>query len=451
MATKNTLEPDDLRIGWYYHDRSKDGATPAATLLRNEGDMISLSIPIAEGDAGGPVSRWFDGTGVRYGDDPDRTKYTYDPPNELLFTDPRGPIGLFHCRNLGKRSVMGGTAEGRIRVGFAVLGARSLEHRQPHRLRTYIPGMAKWIGLTSLQVKPEQDESGISTGLSLKTASLKPLELEPGLFLDTAWRSNYDRSDNHFEISDPPFIESVIEGGADFYDHLKKHQLFRDLVDLAYWKPTGYYRIQSSRDEDIEFKARKWREVKTYLVCPQEEGHSATALFYFGQIGVEGFQKWSEMRRKYDRAIGPLISLLGMKGSAVETQFIQSCVGLEGLGVQLARDGGVNKREILQKRLERVADDLGFSFSEDWARRTADRYNDIKHYDRDAVVDPLDAYYNLLENELVFRSWVALRLGLSPEYVLTHISTTPAGQSLVGQPGISFPEPAGEADDSEES
>src|SRR5699024_2274206 len=156
MATKNTLEPDDLRIGWYYHDRSEDGSPPAATLLRNEGDMISLSIPLAEEDAWGPVSRWFDGTGVRYGDDPDRTKYTYDPPTELLFTDPRGPVGFFHCRNLGKRSVMGGTAEGRIRVGFAVLGARSLEHGQPHPLRTYIPGMAKWIGLTSLQVKPEQ-------------------------------------------------------------------------------------------------------------------------------------------------------------------------------------------------------------------------------------------------------------------------------------------------------
>ncbi|WP_363321220.1 HEPN domain-containing protein, partial [Corynebacterium stationis] len=223
------------------------------------------------------------------------------------------------------------------------------------------------------------------------------------------------------------------------------HQLFRDLVDLAYWRPTGYYRIQSSRDEDIEFKSRKWREVKTHLLRHQEDGHSATALFYFGQIGVEGFQKWSEMRRKYDRAIGPLMSLLGMKGSAVETQFIQSCVGLEGLGVQLARDSGVKKREILQKRLERVVDDLGFSFSEDWAKRTADRYNDIKHYDRDAVVDPLDVYYNLLENELVFRSWVALRLGLARDYVMTRIDITPTGQALIGQPGISFPKPTKES------
>src|SRR5699024_2274205 len=51
MATKNTLEPDDLRIGWYYHDQSKDGSTPAATLLRNEGEILSLSIRIAEEDA----------------------------------------------------------------------------------------------------------------------------------------------------------------------------------------------------------------------------------------------------------------------------------------------------------------------------------------------------------------------------------------------------------------
>lgn len=445
MATKNTLEPDDLRIGWYYHGRSEDGSTPAATLLRNEGDILSLSIPIAEEDAWGPVSRWFDGMGVRYGDDPDQTKYTYVPPTELLFTDTRGPVGLFHCRNLGKRSIMGGTAEGRIRVGFAVLGARSLEHGQPHRLRTYIPGMAKWIGLTSLRVESIKRENGLLSGVSLKTESLDPIELDTGLFLDTAWHSNYDRSDNNFEISDPPFVESVIDDGADFTLHLKKHQLFRDLVDLAYWQPTGYYRIQSSRDEDKQSVARQWREVQTYLVRPQEEGHSATALFYFGQIGVEGFQNWAELRRKYDRAIGPLMSLLGMEGSAVETQFVQSCVGLEGLGVQLARDSGVKKGENLQKRLERVVEDIGFSFSEDWAKRTADRYNDIKHYDRDAVVDPLDVHYNLLENELVFRSWVALRLGLSRDYVMTRIDITPAGQALIGQPGISFPKPTKES------
>lgn len=285
----------------------------------------------------------------------------------------------------------------------------------------------------------------------MKTKNVKPIELTSGLSLNTAWRLDQNRDHNDFKISDPPFVESVVDGGADFYDHLKKHQLFRDLVDLAYWTPTGYDRIQSSHDNDVEFMARKWREVETYLVRPQEGKRPTHAFFYFGQIGAEGFRKWEALRHKYDRAIGPLMSLLGMKGSAVETQFIQSCVGLEGLGVQLARDGGVNKREILQARLERVVDDLGFSFSKGWPKRTADLYNDIKHYDRDAVVDPLDAYYNLLENEIVFRSWVALRLGLSPEYVLTHINTTPAGQSLIGQPGISFPEPAGECDGSEES
>lgn len=443
MAEKNTLSPGDLRIGWYYHDRSESGVPPSATLLRNEGDNLTLSIPISEKDSLGPVYRWFDGNGVLYADDPDQTRYDYTPPEEILFKDPHGPVGLFHCRSLGKQSVMGGAAEGRMRVGFAVLGARSLEYGRPHRLRTYIPGIARWVGFSALQVDLETGEGGLLSGVSMKTENVEPIDLTSGLLLNTAWRLDQNLDHNDVKISDPPFVESVIDGGADFYDHLKKHQLFRDLVDLAYWTPTGYNRIQASHDDDGEFRDRKWREVETYLIRPQEGKRPTLAFFYFGQIGAEGFQKWEVLRHKYDRAIGPLMSLLEMKGSAVETQFIQSCVGLEGLGVQLARDSGINKREILQKRLERVVDDLGFSFSKDWPKRTADLYNDIKHYDRDAAVDPLDAYFNLLENEIVFRSWVALRLGLSSEYVLTHISATPAGRSLIGQPGISFPKSAG--------
>lgn len=449
MAEKNTLNPGDLRIGWYHHDRSESGAPPSATLLRNEGDNLTLSIPISEKDSLGPVYRWFDGNSVLYADDPDQTKYSYSPPEEILFKDPRGPVGLFHCRSLGKRSVMGGAAEGRIRVGFAVLGARSLEYGRPHRLRTYIPGIARWVGFSALQVDLETGEDGLLSGVSMKTENVDPIELTSGLLLNTAWRLDRNRDHNDFKISDPPFVESVIDDGADFYDHLKKHQLFRDLVDLAYWTPTGYDRIQASHDDDVEFRARKWREVETYLVRPQQGKRPTFAFFYFSQIGAEGFRKWEALRHKYDRAIGPLMSLLEMKGSAVETQFIQSCVGLEGLGVQLARDAGVTKFEKLELRLGRIINDLGFSFSEDWAKRTADLYNDIKHYDRDAIVDPLDAYYSVLENEIVFRSWVALRLGLSPEYVLTHISTTPAGQSLIGQPGIVFPEPVAEDEGSE--
>lgn len=442
MASNNTLNPGDLRIGWYYHERSDKGELPAPTLLRNVDAGLTLSIPIPAKDAFGPVSRWFDGKSVLYDDDPDYTQYEYEPPKEILFSDTLGPAGLFYCRSLGKRSIFGGDEEGKIRVGFAVLGARSLDHGRPHRLRTYIPGIAAWTGLSPLEVTAKQGENGLLKGMSLETVSTETIVLEPGLILDTSWSSNFDRDDNQFKIAGPPFVESTIEDGADFFIHLQRHKLLRDLVDLAYWQPTGYSRIQSSRDDDRLGAGRSWREVITYQVRLQEDKHSELPLFYFGQIGVDGFQKWAKLREKFDRAIGPLMMLPRMKSAPVETHFIQSCLGLEGLGVQLARDTGNCKQERLEKRLDRIVDDIGFAFSEGWAKRTAKLYNDIKHYDRDAVIDPLDIHINLLENELVFRSWAILQIGLSTDFVQEHIDTTRAGQALIGHPGISFTKPA---------
>ena len=79
----------------------------------------------------------------------------------------------------------------------------------------------------------------------------------------------------------------------------------------------------------------------------QEDKHSDLPLLSFGQIGAYGFQKCARLREKFDRALGPVMMLPRMKSSPVETQFIQSCLGLERLGVQLARDAGANKHEKL--------------------------------------------------------------------------------------------------------
>lgn len=65
---------------------------------------------------------------------------------------------------------------------------------------------------------------------------------------------------------------------------------------------------------------------------------------------------------------------------------------------------GIVSKNGLEKRLDRIIDDIGFDFSEDWAQRAAKLYNGIKHYDRMRGIDPLDVCINLFENELVFRS-----------------------------------------------
>ena len=132
-----------------------------------------------------------------------------------------------------------------------------------------------------------------------------------------------------------------------------------------------------------------------------------------------------------------MLKLLDLSDTFLESRFIQSCVGLEGIGAQLAWDEEPESskpgREILSKRFERIIEDIGFTFSEDWARRTAEIYNNIKHYDRNTPVDARDISNALLENELIFRSWAALKIGVNKSVIIENISSTPSAQTLYEQ------------------
>lgn len=444
MASENNLLTEDTRVGWFLHERSAEGSAPSPAVLRNEAGRPTLTIPVSPFEEDQTTTRWFTGRSTLYSDDPDFTRYEYRPPSSLIFADPRGLVGLFNCRDLGFKSLLGGAGEGRLHVGFAVFGAFNLDYAKPTHLRTYIPGMGDWVRMSAIEVTSKSGTDGLSNEVSIQAKKVDPIELAPGVTLKTSWHYNQRDSDNWFQIQDPPFVETEVPEGAEFAQHLKDHGVFLELVDLAYWQPTGYNRIQCYLSgDDAQGVAKQWREVETDYVRHQSEKHknNLNPLFWFGEVGAEGYRRWAALRDKMGKALAPLMTLLDIQDSTLETRFIQSCVGLEGIGVQLLQDDGNYNRNSaprLKKRLERIVEANGFAFSDDWPERTAKLYNDIKHYDRGAVTDPVDIWNNLLENQLVFRSWAAMQIGVSREAVEDRIQYTSAGQQLVGEPGIYF-------------
>ena len=440
---KNRLFPGDVRVGWFLHEKSKESEQPSAAVLRNENGKITLTVPISFTEEGEILRRWFTGQSVSYSDDPDFVEFDYEPPRALIFVDSQGKIGLFNCRNVGYKSILGSAGEGYLRVGFAVFGAGTLDYAAPTHLRTYIPGMGAWTGLSSLSIESRPNSRGLGEQVTVFAEKPKSIELAPGVTLCTSWSFTHRQSDNWIQIQDPPFLETCISEGAEFSRHLVEHQAFLELVDIAYWQTTGYNRMQCYLEGDDELEiAKRWHDVDTTYVRHQSEPHkdNLNPLFFFGEIGPTGYQKWLEIRKRMSRAIAPIMGLLDLRESTIQTQFVQSCMGLEGIGVQLMRDAGLAEAEgkFLQRRLEQIIKSNGFSFSNDWPKRTAKLYNDIKHYDRDAVLDPLDIHNNLLENQLVFRAWVMLQVGISKENIEDRIQFTPAAQQLIGQKAIYF-------------
>ena len=153
---ENSLPESQVRLG-----RLSDGNpdTPeVAVMLQNTGEEIILTIPT--GGPEDPYMRWF-GRDIEFGDDPDRTKFSYRPPRVLIFDDYDGTVVLVGCRAAGMSSnLFAGVGRGRIVPNFAILDGRNSRYESVNGLRSEIPGLSQWAGLTSVKSTPTTDDDG---------------------------------------------------------------------------------------------------------------------------------------------------------------------------------------------------------------------------------------------------------------------------------------------------
>lgn len=69
-------------------------------------------------------SRWWS-QGVAFGDDPDRSRFSYSPPSELNYFDHKGSVALLGCASGAWSSdILNGVGTGTIRARYSVEKAR---------------------------------------------------------------------------------------------------------------------------------------------------------------------------------------------------------------------------------------------------------------------------------------------------------------------------------------
>lgn len=101
-----------------------------------------------------------------------------------------------------------------------------------------------------------------------------------------------------------------------------------------------------------------------------------------------------------------------------ETNVVQSGIALEALGYQIASDNGsalFNRRGQISyvEALETILSDMSYvpiDDPEDWKKRSRSCYMGVKHADN-SVPDSLVLANTFRENLLIFRFWLAARLG----------------------------------------
>ena len=441
----NLLVERTPRLGWLF-DGNPD--TPEiAVMLQNTGDQIVLTVPTKgrtdrRNDA---YFRWFR-AGTRFGDDPDRTKYSYGPPRVLMFQDNEGTAVLVGCRAVGGTSNLS-AGVGHIVPNFAVLGGQSLKYSKINGLRSELPGLALWSGQQSVHTASKKDPGGRVKKVEVLLDSPPEIALSHrmNLALRPTWRTSYPDNIGTFAAHDVVEVATTTKQPRVWEEHLEGHIAVRELLVLAAWRNFGFLHLSVNRIDDPQRVLSgdpvgpRWAEAVTHLLHKHEAwSRNPRFLFTFHDIGVRGVRRWLKLRSHFARAMQPLVAIADQKAAFWETRMVQSGIALEALGYQIEVDRGgknLDKRGQLNymDALQIILDDMTcvpIDDPDDWKERSRDCYMGLKHPDR-GLPDSLVLANTLRENLFILRVWLAARLGCPKATLVGRMDGDPLSKKYV--------------------
>ena len=457
----NELIVGEPRLGWLIDSNPKTPET--AVMLRDTGAAIELRIPL-QGVFGeeGPYGRWWSSFSM-YADDPERTEHNYTPPRVMLFHDDCGAVVLVGCRAGGFRKTFG-AGYGIIVANYAVLGGRSLKYEKFNGMRSDIPAMAAWTGITSMAVKPNNDAEGLLESVQVELKRVDPISVSRtlNLAIHPLWEASHTRS--AFSTHEQIVLETTVKKARSWEEHLKVHGAVWDLVSIAAWKPFSVARLEVCRSDDLSRTSRgmteRWSRVVTHRL-PQysdDDSRELSFLFWYDNIGARGVKHWLRLREEYTDAFDPFLSILRSDDPWNDTNVVQIGIVLEKLGylIDIKKNDGAHLNghnqlsfmEALQVILEDmpVTPFIGDDESENevhenessvddtsdaWKRNIRAAYMGMKHADR-TMPDSLDLINALRKSILVVRFWVAHQLGVHKNVLTEGRKYDPLSKPFIG-------------------
>lgn len=432
----NELVVGEARVGRFYVDRSGllDEGVPC--MLIDDGQQIRLKAPLDHGQISSQLGRWFNSRMMTFGDDPDRTRFDYNPPETVAFQDYEGVVVLVGCRWVGT-ALSGDAAEGRIVAKRAVVGARTLRYPMVNRMKCEISGLNDWAGMQGLERRVERGEDGRAESLSVVTSvdSEVILSRRLNLVASGTWRTQ--EATDGITIEAPLELETSASRPRDWDEHYDLQRAVLELMEISAWRAIGIRTMSVLRTDDPErvlsgaAVGPKWCGVRSYErpFGDRSEGKRSEFLFGFTDIGPRGISRWLRVRKEFARGITQMHASLRQPGMYLEVQQVNAGSALEAIGYVLARESGKSERgaanEKYTAKLERIRD----SIPEDvigptWVERSKAAFMAAKHVDADAP--PFDDQMRALgENILAFRYWLGKRLGASDKALKHLLSLDP--------------------------
>ncbi len=437
----NTLEVGQVRVGWLYPGKVEEGKGIPATLVR-DGHRVQALIPVESRYSSSPAARW-GAEGMFYSDDPDRTKYQYNVPNNMYFIDDRGPVLLADCRISGGRERMfslGGVLQ-KVSVGAAIFSSRKHNTNCFNGYRTEIENLSQWFQVNTIKTLPVYKEvNGAKRVRSVETKAISDGEILLDESRNLKFKSDFTVVPNDSLTRVVHESHDVLESYRDetipFNEGMKEHDAIRDLLMISSWSVHRFVSIAVSRDNDRgDLGATAWRNVisERWETTKNIDVNNKEFIFTYNDIEPDGVRKWLEISEKYPRALNPILSTIRWDSGTVENELFALCAGVEALGRYIARDypeksfedGG---RAYLQDALQNIINQIPKGilpyvkkgegdregkvvyFLPEWADKINNSYNSVKHYG-DEEINYDDVLESIEMLKIIIISWVGVQLG----------------------------------------
>lgn len=444
------MENNRLRVGEPRLCRLIDGdpeTSGAVVMLRDTGNAIEATFPIAGMvDSGGSYDRWWS-RGVTYGDDPD---YSYSPPSVMLLYDDNGSVVLIGCRATEwKRTLNAG--RGVIVADFAVIGGESLDYGKINGMRTASPAYSQWMGGSSISVNRDVDQSNRLQSLTLSLKRVEDFQVSQRFSLSARWDWRVMPVLGGYDVRESLVFQTVVEDPREWSAHLNLHLAVLDLISIAAWKNCAFSEIYVNRRDDPEkalagnILGVRWAEVMSRVLPGDDVSDCGkNFLFTYNDASSGVIDIWFQLKMDYGRALDYLLRILRSGHTWSPQSAVISSIALEQLGYLI--EDHDNSRSHLDNRgqlhfkdaLGVILDDMeaipiGCDDVEGWKERCRNVYMGAKHADREEA-DHLTMLNTLRENLLVLRYWIAQRLGVSGDVLERNLARDPLKSGFVAGP-----------------
>lgn len=428
-------------------DGIDDTAWVSGTVTYDEQRGVSLQVPFIGSRPGensaaerqfGHVREWFHPSNP-------------SPPHHLDVELEGRAIGMFDCRwTRTSGSVFGGLSFGTVaaeNVVTALRTAPSGDFPAPllvHQFRSRLDGLARLTRFSSIhRSTTHNDDEPTVRAAHIDVESGESLGWQQGeasMTIGSTW--TVGGPDNRILIEDDVVLVSEFSDARPIEDHLAEHRKVQRLLTVLVGLKMNF-RSHELRDPTFAVSYGEGFEHSTYHYVVNrwtnrehrspvpEDAQLARALLPIVNansplnVGAQGLERWSEKQGDWERVVLPLVNRLGSAG-AIEDQVTTAGMCLEAAGHVVGHVPGEEDtywrgRPTTATYSFRVLADLGIVLAgpavsaRALARGIANNYNDLKHFDRGKLPDPVHTYLVSRIATLLVRAYLAKLVLNRPE------------------------------------